>query len=692
MNFSSRSEKLYEVTIFLSAFLLFQIQPMAGKFLLPLFGGTAAVWTTSLFFFSGVLFLGYLYVFLLSRHAPRTQLFVHATMLGIGACLVAGMLLFAHSLHVPFESLVFNATPSLSVLRALAFSVGFPYLLLSTTGPLLQQWYGVTHDSEPYKLYAISNAGSLLALVSYPFFVEPFTTLTHQQFVWGALFIVFSGLCAGIGRRFMRVSIEMGINNAHERLETSIYQKCIWIFLSALPSFVLVAATAHLTRLIAPIPLLWILPLSIYLGTFILAFSGLRTPFISYLLLLSAIATYWFLDASPYDVVYIAACDVALLACVGIFSNETLYQLRPGKSASALFYVYVAFGGMLGTFLASILAPLIFVDYWEFPIALALSAVVALYGIFSSITYIPARISYSATFVSALLVLVPLAHYIGNHNSGYTSVARNFYGTAKIIDLDTVRLLMNGATLHGLQSSLPAFKHIPVSYYTPESGIGRAFMFERLTRPKYLLSVSAIGLGAGMLATYCVPGDTFVFSEIDPKIVTIAKSYFTYLENCNDARVNVGDGRKLLEGDTNQYDLLVVDAFSDDSIPVHLLTREALSLYISHMRGPESIIAIHISNRYFDLLPEILGLAASEKLSVLYVETRSREFVPVSSSRWVLLSKDEKTFSAKIFAGAESPFTGKKTEAWSDDYSNIVSAIRLPVPTSLWSWHPSMWH
>ena len=449
MNFT-RPFVAYAVTIFLSAFLLFEIEPIAGKFLLPAFGGTAAVWTTALLFFTGVLFLGYAYAYILSLYELRIQARVQVLALSAGILFVLVELGITHALHADLNYfLVLN--PVSAVLITLFTSIGIPFFLLATTGPLLQQWYGVTYDSEPYRLYAFSNAGSLIALCAYPFFVEPFITLSHQQITWGIFFILFACVCAALSISQASTSKHVTARPVQRFDRSTLEKKLMWIVLSALPTCMLIATTTHLTRLIAPIPLLWLVLLGVYLITFIIAFTGIRIPYISVFVIAISGVSFSFLNPSPHDIAIVVVADVVLLWSVGTLCNQELYRLRPGSQEPALFYVFVSFGSLIGAVIASVIAPLIFSDYWEFPMGIVISMIVAAYILLSQ----HARISYTARYATiislALVLIVPLLWYIGHHNDTKLYVARNFYGTVKIYDIEAARILLNGSTLHGLQ-------------------------------------------------------------------------------------------------------------------------------------------------------------------------------------------------------------------------------------------------
>lgn len=681
----ARAYLSYASAIFLSAFLLFLIQPIAGKLLLPWFGGSSSVWATSMLFFTGVLFLGYCYAYWLTRRPLATQTRVHAIAVAIGASAALVSLGIWHGIFPSLEwTIDSNVPPALKTLLALGMGLGIPYFLLSTTGPLLQYWYGVSVHKEPYKLYAISNAGSLLALAAYPFLIEPVALLAEQEMVWTLLFLI----CAALLMRISRMVRAGGMPKPHAQERIPVARAALWISYAALPAFLLVATTTEITQTIAPLPLLWIAPLSLYLLSFIIAFAGVRGRIIVPLAVFGfAYAAWKYIDVASSGIQWRILADLALLFFVAWHAHGHLYRLRPATAQSALFYVMLAFGGMLGTLLASVLPPLVFPDYYEFAIGVALAAAVALHIApapwpFNKESLVWFVIRWVCIGFTLTIIALALHEHFKGRNSDYAHVSRNFYGTVKVRSGAAYRSLLHGSTVHGIQLNDPSVAFVPVSYYSPESGIGRAFMYTRLANAGATTSVAVLGLGAGMTAAYCTPGDRFVYYEIDPRIEEIARTHFTYLTKCPQAEIRLGDGRILLDqefraGRKGNYDLILADAFNDDTIPVHLITREAIHRYVSHLGGENGIVAVHISNRYLDLLPVVMAIAREEGLALLNVRVQASEAFG-SSSHWVLLSPSPETFAADIFKGAASPLSEKRVRAWTDSYSNLLSVIELP--------------
>lgn len=680
------SYTLFGGTVFLGAFLLFAIQPIAGKQLLLLFGGSSSVWATSLVFFTGGLFLGYLYVFVLTKLSRARQPVVHLLVAG-GALLAVFISLSSGGVHQTIASL----TPSFGVLVSLLVSIGVPYFLLATTLPLLQYWYTTSADpnntekSEPYTLYALSNTASLLALLSYPLLVEPFVSLRSQREAWVALFAVYVIACAVIAVRFFarRSAIETPSDDV-----SGMRERIMWILLSTLPSFMLIATTTEITQKIAPVPLLWIVPLALYLVTFILAFSGrgqsIYTPLLFFV---SVIVAWWFTPAAYDDIVIQVVSYCALLFFCGLSCHVLLYRMRQAGASSPAFYVFLSLGGAIGVLLASIVAPLMFSDYWEFALGLALSGALAMWILPNA--FFP-RILDAHKIILAKILFIALAavlfvFLILPDDERLSISTRNFYGNAKVIFYDGLVSLWHGTTIHGMQFANAEYARLPTTYYGPGSGIGRAMLYQQKERVGEEMRVGVIGLGTGTIAAYCRPGDTYVFYEIDPHIETIARSYFSYLSHCEGADVRIGDGRIVLAaeraaGSQGKYDVLAIDAFSDDTIPVHLLTLQAFETYASHLRSESSILAIHISNRYLDLSPVVFRLAADLGFGAMLVSDSGDSIVGGSSSLWIILSKDASVFSSTAFANTNAPLVDASKEVWTDDYSSLLPVIDISMP------------
>jgi len=681
-----RDYLLYGTAIFFSAFLLFSIQPMATKHLLPAFGGSSSVWATSLLFFTGMLFAGYTYVYCLTSLGQRLQIRVHAAILAFSVLAIVGLLATNYAGYVSLDAIMrLSSEPVLGILSVLAVSIGVPYLILSTTGPLFQYWYGTLRGTEPYSLYAISNAGSFLALAAYPFVVEQFLPLPTQEISWMGAYLVYIVLSTVV--LYSASRIEKAVPSSQsQKSRVRWCNAAIWVGFAALPSFLLVSTTTVITQTIAPIPLLWVVPLSLYLITFICAFAGFgRSPLIPLITLIAAIAASRYTPASVNEAVPQTASYLAVLFFSGLFCHSELYRLRPPAANLPLFYLLLSLGGMLGVFLASIVPPLLFDDFIEFPIGLLIVTLLVIWRIPSSL--FPRIMSDSSILFTRIICLVVAAIFgvslLQTENAPGTVASRNFYGTAKVVFSGDVTMLFHGSTPHGFQPVDPKRAHEPTAYYVAESGVGRAIRFEQQLHKDAGIRVGVIGLGTGSIAGHCRTNDAYVFYEIDTRIEEIARTHFTYLSFCNNSDVRIGDGRLQLERELSsrgsaQYDVLVADAFTDDSIPVHLLTLEAVRTYRAHLRSPQGIIAIHTSNRYLELPPVIIRIANELGLNWKVVTTTINPDTYTSTSEWVLLAEDARVLESDLFVDA-TPWQApeNKSPLWTDLYTSLFSVIDL---------------
>lgn len=687
---SLRSYLLYASTIFLSAFLLFVIQPIAGKHILPYFGGSSAVWATSLAFFTGMLFFGYLYVYVITSLSARRQALIHLCVIALASAAMLLGLYNWHSLYPSFDWTIGSTrAPTLNVLLALALGIGAPYFLLSTTGPLLQYWWGMSARKEAYKLYALSNLGSLIALAGFPFVIEPNIPLPTGETIWAVLFLLYAAVSAVICIGHLRLKHADESVNTTSVPPTPVSTWALWIALAALPSYMLVATTTVLTQVVAPVPLLWTVPLALYLITFIIAFSGWgKSIFLPLLVLGAGHAAYMYTTGDYYDLVSRVSWYLVLLLLCGLLCHARLYHIRPDTRRLPFFYLLLSAGGMMGALAASIGAPLLFHEFWEFPFGLALT--VAFAGAILSEQFFPRILSADKIILARVLfvcgVMVLFVNLIGEDDGTASLSSRNFYGPAQVRFHEDVTVLMHGGTLHGSQPTPKGLQYLPTSYYVSSSGLGRAMLYEQDTRKNRDVRVGIIGLGTAAIASYCRDGDAFVFYEIDSRIEKIARTYFSYLSHCAGSEVRLGDGRLVLQsearaGKLGQYDLMVVDAFSDDTIPVHLLTLQSVALYAEHLRDKEGIIAIHVSNRYLDLAPIVLRIAAQSRMDAMVITDSGDSSEYGSATKWVLLTRSPKAFAATVFAGAGSRLPDiTNTPVWTDDYTSIFPIVDVPLP------------
>ena len=683
---------LYAATIFLSAFLLFQIEPIIAKSIVPWFGGSAAVWTTCLLFFQLVLLGGYLYAHGTIRYLqPKAQARLHIGLLAVSLL----------ALHVlPRESLKPTGAeePTRAILLLLLATVGLPYLLLSTTGPLLQAWYAARPPAGqaaafPYRLYALSNFGSLLALLSYPVAVEPVLTIRQQGVLWSVGYAAFAVLCGVVAWRSqsgIRARAEEGAGDAPA---PGWGLSLVWIALAAVASALLLAVTNYLTQNVAAIPFLWVLPLSLYLLTFIVCFGGKGWRWTPAFLPLPALAIAAMSYAlSPYLQEASTGIDVLVpLFCGGLFvccllCHGELARLKPAPRFLTQFYLMVSIGGAAGGLFVGLLAPTLFRGSYELPITLAACGVVALLALYREPGETLARqlIQPSFLVMAGLTVglMVFLTHTVRQITDGNRVIARNFYGVLRVVDPDdptvqgATRSLANGMINHGEQFLDPKRAMTPTTYYGPQSGVGLAIKEAQARGPVH---VGVIGLGTGTIAAYGRPGDVYEFYDINPLVITLARTQFTFLSGSKAAvSVVAGDARLSLEGQTPQgFDVLAVDAFSGDAIPVHLLTKEAFALYFRHLK-PGGVLAVHVSNRYLALAPVVAADARTVGMEARVISSGSDESDDTSDAEWVLVSTRPAFFRSPLLKAATVPETRPGLRAWTDDYSNLYSILKKP--------------
>jgi SAM-dependent methyltransferase len=676
---------LYGAAVALSAFLLFQVQPIVAKMILPWFGGSAAVWTTALMFFQLGLLTGYVYSHATTQYLkPKTQASLHIVLL-------AGSLLFLPVIPSMAWKVGGAADPTSRIVLLLSATVGLPYFMLSTTGPLLQAWYAALRPgATPYRLFAVSNAGSMLALLSFPIAVEPFLAARAQAMVWSGAYAGFVVLCIPIALGAAKGIQAESTQHAATMDETAAQRpsarlQFLWIALPACASALLLAVTNHLTQNVAPIPFLWVLTLALYLASFILCFESdrfyKRAVFIPLLgvalgsMAYAIYADYGNLQIEPAVLVFGAGLFLCCMVCHG-----ELARLKPHPRYLTQFYLSLALGGALGGIFVALVAPHVFQTYLELPISIVLCGALAAYVLWNQIGQLTFRMA-AAGFLTVLTTYLAANQILDQ--SRYIASVRNFYGVLRVTErLDTgetspMRKLVNGTIIHGQQLSDPRLKRQATSYYGPESGVGRAVLL--LDRMHSQVRFGVIGLGAGVLAAYCRPGDLFRFYEINPLDVTIAKRYFTFLKDCaGKCEISPGDARLVLERQAPQeFDLLVVDAFSSDSIPIHLLTREAFAQYFRHLR-PGGILAVHVTNRFLDLVPVVAR--ASEELGQPAYEISDEGLGADywAASDWVLVGPDTHIFVLLGFHGG--PIVRrrppKSLRTWTDDFSNLYQILK----------------
>ncbi|MEO1993416.1 MAG: hypothetical protein ABGW78_15880 [Pirellulales bacterium] len=678
-------------TSFLSAFLLFQVQPILGKIILPWFGGSPAVWTTSMFFFQVMLLAGYCYAHFLNHFFSITvQACVHVTVIGLA------VLLLPIYPSDTLKTLGLDINPTWNVIEVLGQTVGIQFFLLSTTAPLTQVWWQRISCRSPYWLYAVSNLGSLLALLSYPFLVEPLLGTQWQAFLWTILFTCVAILIACCCIASVRLAQEKHTTDSvrgsvPKEAGPSWKHVASWIFLSSCGSILLLSMTNHLSQNVAVVPFLWVMPLAVYLLTFILTFSSLkiyhRNLFGAIMLASTTVCALLYADDSLLNNIII----VVIIHLTALFSgcmvcHGELVKQKPSSHHLTGFYLAVSVGGAVGGFFVSILAPLIFLQYFEYPLVL-----IACWGIFICVALRDKEGSLyrgKPTWAWALIVIIfaCFASYLQRGIIEYTSDAfilrRNFYGVLAVFGFRSEQGpalgLRNGTIRHGEQFLDEAKREEPTSYYTRSSGLGYVMKYLE-TRPNK--KVGMLGLGVGTIAAYSKKGDIFRAYEINPAVIELATSpdIFSFWELLRKrgatGTIIEGDARLALEnelaqGGPQEFDVLVLDVFSGDAIPVHLLTREAFSVYRKHV-ATNGVIAIHISNRHLDLAPVVHGLVKEYGLKSAHIDDTESE------STWMIVST--LTLLQEIAAASGEEYIDKPVDDnvvyWTDDYSNILSIL-----------------
>lgn len=666
---------LFGSTIFLGALLVFGVQPIAARLLLPWFGGSPAVWSAAAVFFQVALLAGYGYSYALTRRlAPRRQPLLHAL------ALLAPLVFLPISLPIVAAAPA-DVPPELAVLGLLTLGLGAPFTVASTTGPLLQRWFSLSgHRSggDPYFLYAASNAGSLLVLLAYPVIIEPNLTLAEQSTTWSIGYVAFAAAAALCGAVVWR----RAARQRHvEPVPTtpgptpSWRARAGWIMLAAVPSALSLGATNFISTDIAAVPLLWIAPLALYLASFIVAFA--RRPVLTSrraglaLLPLAAILALSMTGVLDLPVPAEIATHLAFLFVAAVMCHGRMAEQRPDPAHLTEFYLLMSVGGALGGIFVSLVAPMIFDRVWEYPIAIV--AVLALRPAFPlqpSLRLIGHRAAAAAAMGIVLAVTT-----LGSGNTIYTD--RTFFGVYRVIETDTARQLVNGTTVHGTQLLDPQLANLPSAYYHPSGPIGDVFSRHAASDD----DVALVGLGIGNLAAYADAGDHFTFYEIDPGMVTIARdsglfSFLAAAEGTVD--VEVADGRLGLLAAQRQFDLIVLDAFISDAVPAHLMTVEALSGYLDKLRSG-GLVAMHISNRNLDLEPVLAATLAEVGVpSLTWVDadvSAADAAQGKSASQWVIFTPDAVALSG--YDGGWRPLRIEPdVAAWTDDRSDILSALR----------------
>lgn len=688
---------IFIVVVFLSAFLLFQVQPVIARYILPWYGGSPAVWTTCLLFFQVGLLGGYAYAHGLVtflREKRKWQVGIHLTLIGIAFLLLP---------ITPSDELKPDASdgsPLGGIVKLLTFTVGFPYLLLSASGPLLQHWFSeVFRGSSPYRLYAVSNLGSLLGLLTYPFFFEPLLKVPQQTMLWSVAFAIYGLLAIAAAAFFLRrtSSGTSRSSEAPDDIPTPRLDVGMWIAFSACGSMLLLSLTSQMCQDVAVVPFLWVIPLSLYLLTFIIAFDHDRWYHRAVAIPLAAAAmgmTIWLMNrqyaSTEWPLVWqiVIYCSAIFFGC--LICHGEVVRLKPHVRHLTGFYLSISLGGASGGLFVSLVAPQLFNGFWELHVAFVLLAFltsIQLWRLFPHRRTHWHFLTGAAIWIAALTTMVmSLRHHIRDSQNQAIAATRGFYGVLQVAlerpgTNDEYQSLYHGRISHGRQYLSDDLRGLATTYYNLKSGVGAVFSLlpdgESGASPSR--HVGVVGLGVGTIATYARAGDRFRFYEINPQVETLAKSHFTYLADCKgEESVILGDARVSLErelaaGVSQQFDALFVDAFSGDSIPVHLLTREAFALYFEHLK-PGGVLAVHITNLHLDLADPVRNLATEFGRSAFRVD-HSPDVLDHHSyySDWVLITKDPDFIAALEFSEFLSEWDRETPREilWTDDYSNL---------------------
>jgi hypothetical protein len=770
----------FALTIFLSAFLLFQVQLIVAKHLLPWFGGAPAVWTTCQLFFQVSLLIGYSYAHWLTRaNNLRRQGRIHIGFLIVAVAALG--LVSAWSgipLHAPRSMMpVLVDQPIALLLLILAVTIGLPFLVLSATGPLLQRWHSHTTHSldQTYRLFALSNAGSFLGLLTYPFGIERLQDISQQAITWAGLFLIFAICCGVVAVRMMRVVADDCVASAAERRSVGAAaaelqlppipaRPWTWLLLSFFSSAMFLATTNKLSLEVAAVPFLWVIPLGLYLLTFVICFDRPRWYARRWFIAFAALTTTAVLTIGALKIgISIPNQVIAysiFLTCFCMVCHGELARLKPGASSLTTFYLVIATGGALGGVFVGLFAPAVFSDIWEFHIVvlagwlgfamvwkldrvspfytgdrglfsvlvlflgvlavhfvilwagLSRAALVVRYdwvvpavggGLLACVvslalwrTRLAARQVWPVALVAFVLLTSGLAlnERIGDSKRNSHFAARDFYGVVQIRiatlpNGDLVRQLLDGNTIHGVQHLDRRKSNLPMAYYSPSSGIAAAVRYvthaERTQEEsREGVHFGILGMGAASMAGFARPGDQVRFYELNPTVIEIAAGHepqFTFVRDCaGEVTVVAGDGRLVLErelreGSPQAFDLLAMDAFSSDAVPVHLLTEEAFAIYASHLRERGSILAFNITNRHLELEPVVAAAARRHGFHGVRIDTDGDSPVVIGSS-WILLSRDSSVLDHPLIVESNPRPLGDREVAFTDRYSNLFRVLK----------------
>lgn len=735
---SGNSRALFLITILTGSFLLFLVQPMIARMALPRLGGAPAVWNSAMLVYQALLLAGYAYAHRLTQSAPRRQAIIHIALFAVA---ILWLPIGLANLQPPADG-----SPIFWVPWLLIASIGPLFFVVAAQAPLMQRWYSLSgNEGEPYALYAASNVGSFGGLIAYPILVEPFTTLQSQKWIWSGIYLALMALVFICALQLWR---KAGTSTAPTEAASTLVpigwrRRLYWIILAAVPSGLMLSTTSHLTTDLMAMPLIWVIPLGIYLLSFSVAFADNQKP------------AYWISRFAPIVLIISAAfvfvvwgkaaiggltASLSLLFIVAVALHNEMYRTRPAPAQLTSFYLMMSVGGVLGGFFCAIVAPLLFDWTWEHPILIlmaaallpaipllhlnetdkrlpvimtAIGAIALALGLFGGISE-PVESSFTKILLAATIITLGIAVAgfrlpfllavagLLTINGGWYSVQqsldgvrmRSYFGTYTVNASESgrVRWLNHGTTMHGMQLLDDPTR--PISYYPDTSGVGIAMLnAPRLYGPK--ASIGVVGLGTGTLACYRRPGQYWQFFEIDPLVIEIARErkIFSFLEKCApDVPITLGDARLTLAAvPEGKFDILALDAFSSDSIPLHLLTKEAFATYRKALK-PNGLLLVHISNRYIDLNPVVAAEAKANGWSAALRHDSPTEQLMNRGNRasqWIALSRDpaklaeltgkvdtvkSRYYNSEQWLQLDAP---GKTSPWTDDYASVLPHLSL---------------
>ncbi|MBN9287374.1 MAG: hypothetical protein BGO43_15890 [Gammaproteobacteria bacterium 39-13] len=677
-------QSLYGITIFLSALLLFFVQPLLAKAMLPLFGGSAFVWTVSILFFQAGLLLGYGYAYFLAKYfSDKTQAICHMVLLVLSCWFIP--------INLNASGFIETMWPPLAVIYVLSLCILVPFIVISSSSPLLQHWYcQIRRTTFPYAYYAISNLGSLLGLIGYPFLVEPFIGLKEQKVIWSFGYGLYIVLCLCCLSKLLFVQRDSVKEESKGKIPVNHMLR--WLLLTFLSSALLLSVTLFLTQNVMNLPLIWVLPLAVYLISYIIIFSRYKIydrQFWSISFVIWLLLTLWLIYSVQLAGIHVVIVFLALLFCACMFCHGELILLKPHQQYLTIFYLFIALGGVLGGIFVNIFATLLFKNWWDFFLPLTIINILISFMLFRLYSASRTQWNYALSLFSVIGAVCLIGLIVQNifmEKNKLVAQYRNPYGFIKVIDYQfedqskNYRALMHGKIMHGLQFTEPKQRQWATTYYSKRSGLYVAFKF--LYRSREPLRIGVIGLGSGTLATLAKLGDTIDFYDIDKDIETVALNDFSFIkESKAQVKIILGDARVQLQNalqneGSQRYDLLVVDAFSGDAIPSHLLTQEAMQLYQNHL-AKNGIIAFHTSNTYINFMPVTKALASMQQCSHYWIENKGDANLGIFQATWALITCNPE-FASWIETQEIRPISTAhvKPMLWTDDYSTILPLLR----------------